>query len=523
MIARDGSFVSLWQEVPVYGSRHQAQHDTPYDVAIVGGGITGITTGLLLQQAGQKCILLEAENLGFGTTGGTTAHLNTLLDTPYTTITKNFGASGAQSVANAVREAIDLIQRHVAAYGIDCGFEEAAAYLFSQDEKQSKELQDIFDSSRTVGLDIQYTDSIPLPIPMQQAVRVERQAKFHPLRYVHALAHAFEELGGAILQYAPVTKVTEGDVVLIEAGGKSIHARNLVYATHTPPGINLLHLRMAPWRSYAMAITLADGQYPEGLCYDMYDPYHYYRTQVVDGKSYLIAGGEDHKTGHEENTEKCFRTLEAHVRKYFAVESIAYQWSSQYFEPVDGLPYIGNLPMHGSNIYVATGYGGNGMVYSTVAARVLRDLITKQENAYQDLFSPSRIKPVAGFTSFIQNNLDVAKSLVGGWFASETLQDLVNLAPGEGKVVEYEGKSIALSRDSEGALHAVSPTCTHMGCHVAWNLAEQSWDCPCHGARYSAEGAVLTGPADHDLEKIELRLIGERAQANEGIKWGYQS
>ncbi|MBT1707550.1 FAD-dependent oxidoreductase [Fulvivirgaceae bacterium PWU5] len=509
MIARDGSFVSLWQEMPVYGSLHRAQQDTSYDVAIVGGGITGITTALLLQQAGKRCILVEAENLGFGTTGGTTAHLNTLLDTPYTTIIQNFGTSGAQSVARAAREAVDLIQRHVSTYGIDCGFEEAAAYLFSQDEKQSKELQDIFDASRTVGLAIQYTDSIPLPIPMQKAVRVERQGKFHPLRYVHALAHAFEALGGAILQYAPVTKVTEGDVVLIDAGGKSIRAHNLVYATHTPPGINLLHLRLAPWRSYAMAVTLADGKYPEGLCYDMYDPYHYYRTQVVDGKSYLIAGGEDHKTGHEENTEKRFRTLEAHVRKYFAVESIAYQWSSQYFEPVDGLPYIGNLPMHGNNIYVATGYGGNGMTYSTVAAGILRDLITKQENVYQELFSPSRIKPVAGFTSFMQNNLDVAKNLIGGWFSSEALQDLANLAPGEGKVVEYEGKSIALSRDSEGALHAVSPTCTHMGCHVAWNLAEQSWDCPCHGARYSPDGKVLTGPASADLEVVSLRSAVE--------------
>lgn len=512
MIARDGSFVSLWQEVPVYGSLHRPQQDIPYDVAIVGGGITGITTSLLLQQAGKKCILLEAENLGFGTTGGTTAHLNTLLDTPYTTIIKNFGEDGARLVARAVREAIDVIERHVGAYGIDCGFEETPAYLFSQDDKQSKELQDIVDASRTVGLEIEYSDGIPLPIPMQKAARVARQAKFHPTRYVHALAHAFEHLGGVILQYAPVTKITEGDIITVEAGGKSIRAHNLVYATHTPPGINLVHLRMAPWRSYAMAVTVADGNYPDGLCYDMYDPYHYYRTQVVDGQRYLIVGGEDHKTGHEENTEKCFRALEAHVRKYFQVESIAYQWSSQYFEPVDGLPYIGTLPMHGDNIYVATGYGGNGMVYSTVAGILLRDLMTKQESPYQELFSPSRIKPVAGFTSFMQNNLDVAKSLIGGWLSSETLQELADLAPGEGKVVDYEGKSIALSRDSEGALHAVSPTCTHMGCHVSWNLAEQSWDCPCHGARYSPAGKVLTGPASADLAPVELHNAVESNQ-----------
>ncbi len=511
MITRDGAYVSLWQDMPVYETQRKPSSTLLYDVVIVGGGITGISTALLLQKSGKNCLVLEAHNIGFGTSGGTTAHLNTLLDNPYTTIIKNFGTDNAKLVVQATRDAIHLIKHHVQDYSIDCGFEEASAFLFSQDEKQSKELDDIAKACEEVGLNLQYTSTIPSPIPFEKAIRVEEQAKFHPLKYIYALAKQFEALGGTILQYSRVNNTTEeDDIIEIESESSTFRTKKLIYATHIPPSINLLHLRCSPWRSYAMAVKLKDGKYPDGLLYDMYDPYHYYRTQVVDGERYLIAGGEDHKTGHEANTEKCFRQLESTIRRYFDVSEIAYQWSSQYFEPTDGLPYIGHLPGHSENVYVATGYGGNGMTFSSVAALVLRDLITTGESIYADLFSPSRIKPIAGFVDFIEHNADVVKQFIGKWFATEELDGVAGLAQGEGKVVKYNGEVIALSKDSDGTLHAVSPVCTHMKCSVAWNLAEQTWDCPCHGARYSADGKVVTGPASRDLEPIELRTLSEK-------------
>ncbi|HEY9048012.1 MAG TPA: FAD-dependent oxidoreductase [Ohtaekwangia sp.] len=508
MITRDGAYVSLWQEMPVYQTQNKPTFTELYDVIIVGGGITGISVGLLLQKSGLKCLILESHNIGFGTTSGTTAHLNTLLDTPYTTIQKNFGRENARLVATAAREAIHLIRYHIEDYRIDCGFEEAAAYLFSQDEKQSRELEDIAIASEEAGLALSYTSSIPVAIPFEKAIRVEGQAKFHPLKYVYALANQYEAAGGTILQYSRVTNTNEDDEIIdVESEAATFKTKRLIYATHIPPTVNLLHLRCSPWRSYAMAVRLEDDHYPEGLCYDMHDPYHYYRTQIIDGTKYLIAGGEDHKTGHEPNTEKCFRQLESHIRQYFKIREVAYQWSSQYFEPADGLPYIGHLPGHSENVYVATGYGGNGMIYSSVAAIVLRDLIVQKESIFADLFSPSRVKPVAGFANFIEHNADVAKQFIGKWFATETLDEMASLAPGEGKVVKYNGEIIAVSKDSDGTLHAVSPTCTHLKCSVAWNLAEQTWDCPCHGARYDAEGNVLTGPASRNLEVIELRTL----------------
>ena len=511
---RDGTCTSLWQySMPQYPSLNTTIPDKFYDIIIAGGGITGVSTALEFQKAGKKCLLLEAHSLGFGTTGGTTAHLNTIMDTPYNQIEKNFGEKNAQLVATITREAIKNIKHNLYQYNIQCGFEEQPAYLFSQDEKQTKELQQIAEASRKAGIELSYADEIPVPIPFNNAIRVERQARFHPIEYLHAIAKAFEADGGVIVQNCRVTNVEDNEVVDVETTLGKVQCKQFIYATHIPPGVNLLHLRCAPYRSYAMAIRLKNYDYPNGLVYDLYEPYHYYRTQEVKGAKYLIAGGEDHKTGHEENTEACFLRLESYLRKFFDIDVVAFKWSSQYYEPADGLPYIGHLPGHPGNIYVATGFGGNGMTYSNVAAIVLRDLIIHGENEYTKLFSPNRIKPVAGFTKFVKENLDVAKELITKILPAEKLEEFADLAYGEGRVVKYDRHFIALYKDEQGQLHAINPTCTHMKCTVHWNTAEKTWDCPCHGARYDCEGKVLTGPADRDLDIIELKqLINEKEE-----------
>lgn len=511
MIARDGAYVSLWQEVPVYQTQGKVSAKPVYDVIIVGGGITGVTTALELQKAGKQCLLIEANNLCYGTTSGTTAHLNTMLDTPYPTIIKNFNRDNAKLVHQAASEAVNAVRKNITEHSIDCGFEDTNAYVFSQDEKQTEELDNLFTDGRDVGLSVEYVKNIPTTMPFIRAIEVAGQAKFHPTQYVHSLARKFEELGGLIKQYCMVQHThEESERIKVTTSTGTYRSRALIYATHIPPGINLVHLRCSPFRSYAMAVKLADGNYPQGLIYDMQTPYHYYRTQIVNGEKFLIAGGKDHKTGHEQNTENFFRLLESHVRKHFNVKEVTYQWSSQYYEPVDGLPYIGHFPGHEENVYVATGFGGNGMTYSHVAAHILTDLVMGRENSYKTLFSPSRIKPIAGFADFIEHNTDVVRRFIGKWFSAEELNETASLAPGEGKVVIFNGNILALSKDNDHTLHAVSPACTHMKCSVGWNLAEQSWDCPCHGARYSPDGKVLNGPASKDLERIELRSLSTK-------------
>src|SRR5918993_898985 len=511
MIARDGNRFSLWQEsANSYVPRSNQFNNTVFDVAIVGGGITGITLALQLQKAGKKCVVLEAKSLCFGTTGGTTAHLNTLMDNPYNTMIADFGKDGAQIVAGAASDAITLIENNINEYKIECGFERASAYVFAQGESQEKELDDIYKACQEIGLESRFTNGIPIPINFRKSLEVPGQGKFHPVKYVHGLAGAFESIGGTIVEQCRVTNVEEDEVISIETSIDKMQARTLVYATHIPPGINLLHLRCPAYRSYAMSVKLKDEKYPEGLIYDMYDPYHYYRTQIVDGEKFLIVGGGDHKTGENTNTNKSFLQLESHIRSHFDVAQILHRWSSQYYEPVDGLPYIGKLPGARENILVATGYGGNGITYSHVAALELSNLIIANESRCNDIFSPGRVKPVAGFTDFVKHNADVVAQFVGKWFATERLEELSSLSPEEGKVVKLNNETMALYKDEHGSLHAVNPTCTHMKCSVAWNSAEKSWDCPCHGARYSVDGEVLNGPADANLELIELRSLLEK-------------
>jgi glycine/D-amino acid oxidase-like deaminating enzyme/nitrite reductase/ring-hydroxylating ferredoxin subunit len=504
---RDGVTKSIWQHnMPAYSSKNNMSFAATYDVLIVGGGMTGIVTALLLQLSGKKTIVAEAKSIGFGTTGGTSAHLNTMLDSPYNEIEKNFGDKAAQSVCLSVKQAISLIDQNVEHYNIDCGYSKKNGYLFSQDEKQSEELAKIIEASKRAGCDVEWTNSIPIPVEFEKAVVFGGQAQFHPAKYLYAIAKAFEDAGGILLQECRIKEFEEkNDVLEIKSSRGLIKAAALIYATHIPPGVNLLHFRCAPYRSYVMGVTLKDNKYPDALAYDMYDPYHYYRSQEIDGKRFLIVGGEDHKTAKEENTNACFTKLENHLRKYFDVDTIAFKWSSQYYQPVDGLPYIGHLPGNPENIYVATGYNGNGMIFAHVAARVLHDIIVTGKSNYQELYDPNRVKPIAGFSEFVKDAADVVGTLVSSLFPASRIKELAEIAKGEARIVKYEGKTIALFKDEEGDIHAVDPACTHISCSVGWNAAERSWDCPCHGSRFNINGEVLTAPARKDLQKIELQ------------------
>jgi glycine/D-amino acid oxidase-like deaminating enzyme/nitrite reductase/ring-hydroxylating ferredoxin subunit len=502
---RDGAKISLWQNTTnEYFPKYTSLPDMHFDVVIVGGGITGITTGLLLQKKGLQCLIAEAKNICFGTTGGTTAHLNTFMDTNYNTIKKDFGEEDAQVVHLAARQALSLFKQHVEEYNIDCGYEEKDGYVFSQNMEETSLLNDILQSSQNAGAEVDFAPGIPVPLEFAKAIVYKRQAQLHPARYTAALAKEFENLGGVLLHDCRVTNLETEDELTVQTSLGTVKANNLIYATHTPPGVNLLHFRTAPYRSYVIAVKLKDDQYPIGLAYDMKDPYHYFRTQEIDGEKYLIAGGEDHKTAHEENTENCFRKLEAYVRKYYNIEKVTYQWSSQFFEPSDGLAYIGNLPGNPENVYVASGYGGNGITYSHVAAILLTDLITKGSSPYKELFDPNRIKMVAGFANFVKENVDVVKEFITKRIEQEKITGFSELTHGEGKLVKYEGESIALYKDDEGNIHAIDPVCPHAKCMVGWNSAEKSWDCPCHGSRFSYDGELLTGPSKRNLEKVDI-------------------
>lgn len=500
---RDGEQKSIWQDtVNEYKPANDWNKDEIYDLLVVGGGITGLTTALLLQSEGKKCILAEAQNIGFGTTGGTTAHLNTIPDTSYDRLEKNFNNETTKLVAASMREAIDLIEGLIIKYNIDCDFAYKTAYLFAEDETEVEQLINIEKATQRAGVVCSNGASIPLPLTSVKAIRVEMQAQLHATRYLQGLAKAYEAEGGVLVQQCRVISQKHEGHYLAETSQGVIKARKIVYATHIPPGINILHFRCAPYRSYAAAITLKSGNYPDAMVYDIKDPYHYFRTQHIGGKPYLIAGGFDHKTGENDNTEQVFRELEAYLRKHFDVASIDYKWSSQYFDSTDGLPYIGLLPGY-DDIYVGTGYSGNGMIFGTLAGKMICEMLTGHKSAYEAVYNPSRVKPVAGFAKFVKENADVVSKFIGMRFSYEKINEIVSLAPGEVTLAKWEGKKVALYKDNRGKLYVLDPVCPHAGCLVTWNNAEKSWDCPCHGSRFAPDGTLLTGPATHNLPKVD--------------------
>ncbi|MDR3678656.1 MAG: FAD-dependent oxidoreductase [Flavipsychrobacter sp.] len=503
---RDGENESLWQfTMPEYVPKHAHLPTTPIDVVVVGGGITGLATALALQKGGKKCALLESHNIGFGTTGGTTAHLNTFFDTTYAQVADRFGAESAKLLLQAAEQALALIKGNIDTYQIDCEFEYKDAYLFAQNDDEIRQLEDLTDGAERAGLQMPYTGQLPVTLSFERAAVVSNQAQFHPAKYIYGLAKAFEEAGGVLLQHCMVQSFEEKELIELQTALGSLKTKQLIWATHIPSGINVFSFRCAPYRSYAIAVQVAPQQYPKALVYDLQDPYHYYRTQIVNGEPYLIFGGEDHKTGHDEHAADHFTNLEAYLRQYFDVQQVCFRWSSQYFEPTDGLAYIGHMPGHSENVFVATGFGGNGMTYSHIAANLFSDVILKGRSQYSEVFNPARLKPVTGFSNFIKENADVVKEFIGKRMSVQKIGSLAAIAKGEGRVVSYEGETVALYRNMNDELHAIDPVCKHAGCIVQWNNAEKTWDCPCHGARYSIEGTLLTGPATKDLEVVKLK------------------
>jgi len=506
---RDGDNISLWQAARKTAPTGMGA-DTEYDAVVVGGGITGITTALLLQEAGKKCLVVDAHTVGFGTTGGTSAHINTFADTTYKEAENAFGEEGAQLFADGINEGFALIRTNIEKYKIECDFEEKDGYVYAEDEKQMEELRDLYEGATKVGVPVNFTKEVPTTIPYKEALIFSGQAQFHPLKYLFALEQAFIAAGGSVLENMKITKVTaagQGHIVETEVGVE-IKAQHVVYATHMPPGINMANFRCAPYRSYVLGVILADKNYPGALVYDMQEPYHYFRTHEVRGQKYLVVGGNDHKTGHDDPA-KAFAALEKYVRKHYDVADVTYKWSSQYYVPVDGFPYIGRMPSS-QTIYCATGYNGNGMMLGSLSAKIISDLILERENRYEKIFSPARSKPIAGFEEFVKENADVVYQFIAGRLSGNVRASLDRMKNDHGELVEYDGHQLAVYRDDMGDLHILNPVCTHAKCIVNWNATERTWDCPCHGARYDIDGKVLTGPATRDLEQIPAKDIEKK-------------
>lgn len=496
---------SLWVATTPATDFGPLRGDEEADVVVVGGGITGLTTALLLAQHGQSVAVVEGGRIAGGSTGYTTAKVSSLHSVIYAELIDRIGADRARLYGEANQAAIEQIAELAEANGIDCGFTRAPAYTYTIDPARRADIEAEAVAAGSLGLPASPTTDTDLPFPVETAVRFDNQAYFHPRRYALGLAAALERSGGRLFEQSRALDIDEtgtGVVVQTEAG--TIRARDAVIATLLPfLDIGGFFAKAEPARSYAMSVRCR-GPVPSGMYLSVDSPTRSIRPVQLDGDgSGLIVGGNGHKPGEAESTKACYRELEAWARETFPVDGVVHRWSAQDYTTVDRVPYIGRCPRT-EHVFVATGFGKWGMTGGTVAAMILADLLTGKDNPWAETFDATRIGDLQAAKRFVKMNASVGMHFVKGRIARLRSADVATLAPGQGGIVKVGGQTAGAYRSPEGHIEAVTITCTHLGCSLKWNDAETSWDCPCHASRFTSSGAIIEGPATQPLQRVDV-------------------
>ncbi|MEK5025499.1 FAD-dependent oxidoreductase [Paenibacillus sp. FSL M7-1046] len=498
---------SLWRDSTDLPSFPKLAEDLVTDVAIVGAGITGITAGYLLANAGYKVTLLEAGEIFAGTTGFTSAKISAQHGMIYDDLLKHFGEEQARLYYRSNTEAMEWIIATAEELNLSCGLtrEDALLYADNSDDKTLKQLEAEFKAYEKLGLPGQWLDNVSLPLMAGGAIKLPGQARFHPLQYLQGLLQVILDKGGTVYEHTMIGEKVDKDnglTLYTEGEQLKIKCRHAISASHFPfyDGGALYFSRLHAERSYCLAVQ-PETDYEGGMYLSAGEPTRSLRAVEWGGQRLVIVGGDNHKTGQGICTFGHYENLELFAGELLGIKAIPYRWSAQDLITLDRVPYIGKVSGE-EEIYIATGYRKWGMTSGTLAARMITDQILRKHSPYSELYDPSRFKANPSIKNFIVQNTNVAKELVAGK-VEIVHKKTRDLEPDEGAVVFHDGKRVGAYRDTDGKLHLVDRTCTHMGCECEWNDGERSWDCPCHGSRYSYEGAVLEGPATVPLTKLE--------------------
>jgi glycine/D-amino acid oxidase-like deaminating enzyme/nitrite reductase/ring-hydroxylating ferredoxin subunit len=505
--------VSFWNDSVSAASFPRLSQNLQTQVCVIGGGIAGLATAYLLQRSGKKVCLIEAQEIGSGQTGFTTAQWSPVLERRYYELEALHGKEGAKLVAESHTVAIETIQSIIQNEGIDCDLKRIDGYLFSGKKDGHGLLKRELEAVHRAGLlDTYDLASVPGVNFESPALCFPNQLQLHPLKLLNGLAHCFIRDGGQIYSRTPVTEVQsekQKHTVITESGFK-VECEAVVVATNSPIHDRFaIHTKQAPYRTYVVGFEIPKNSIPNALFWDTEDPYHYVRTQPHPENpdlDLLFIGGEDHKTGQEKHPEKAYqRLIEWSCEHFPDLKSPVYQWSGQVMESMDGLAFLGHHSADEDSVFVITGDTGNGMTHSVIGALLIRDQIFGFENRWEALYRPAR-KKLSALGSFLKENMNVMAQY-SDWLEPGEVTRLEEIKPGEGAIFRHGAHLIAVYRDKIGEYRMYSAACPHLKGVVQWNSAEKSWDCPCHGSRFDAYGKVIEGPACSDLERLGVEQV----------------
>jgi glycine/D-amino acid oxidase-like deaminating enzyme/nitrite reductase/ring-hydroxylating ferredoxin subunit len=494
-----------WEDSASISRFPRLDGDMAVDVAIVGAGITGLTAAYLLKRSGRTVAVIDRHRCGGVDSTRTTAHVTGVTDKSLGDLIAQLGRDHAWAVWDAGLAATEQIDRIVCEEEIDCEWTWVNGYKYADPDGGTdgrEALQREAGIAADLGFDARYLEAVPFS--GGPGVEYGSQAKFHPRKYLGALARLIEGDGSYIFEHSESSEITDRPLAVC-ANGHRIICDHIVIATHTPlmgtaerTSAHALQARLYLYTSYVVGGRLPSGSVPEAIYWDTADPYHYLRVDAHRGFDYAIFGGEDHKTGQVEDTTACFRALEEKARALLPGLQVTHHWSGQVVETHDGLPFIGETA---DRQFAATGYAGNGMTFGTLAGIMARDYVEGRKNPWTGLFDPARPGLRGGTWNYLKENADYPYYKLRERFTGPDARTLRAVRRGEGRIVELDGTRHAAYRSEKGTVTLLSPVCTHMGCEVRWNSAESTWDCPCHGSRFEATGGVLSGPAQTPLEK----------------------
>lgn len=506
-----GRTLSVWTESVEPIKYQSLKQNLKTDVVIIGGGIAGVSVAYNLTLKGKKVVLVEDGFIGSGETGRTTAHLITSLDDRYYNLERLHGEDGARLAAESHSKAIDFIEDTIKKENIACEFERLNGYLFLHPTDKKDSLEREFDAAIKAGLKVEKLNHIPgIKDESGTCLLFPQQGQFHIMKYMKGLCEAIIKHKGDIYTETHAQKIDHTGVITDQ--GFTIEANHIVVATNSPVNDKfVIHTKQVGYRTYVIGAKIKKGNV-KALWWDTGDykanpdlpPYHYIRLQAFDDDHDLLtSGGEDHKTGNE-NTEKeveeqRYVALENWTRKRFPIENIIYKWSGQVTQTMDSLAYIGRNPMDKDNVFIITGDSANGMTHATIAGILISDLINGVKNKWEKLYSPARFNILKSTKAYVKNNMAVLSEYLSDYPGHSDVSHLSDIKTAEGKIIEIKGEKYGAYCDENNHFHIVSAVCPHLQCIVKWNGSEKSWDCPCHGSRFTYDGKVMNGPANDNL------------------------